>query len=196
MRRPLRRRSTQRVAGPCPLWWPPPRRLRPPTSRAGARPSGPTWPPPRGPPSTLPTPTPTPRAEIRPVQLFDEEIRRLCTSRQDVFLSQPNLLELEAPIKVCGMGARFLPNPPPRARLQEEAGGGAPAQGGGEEEQGLPPMERHSCGFRRWSAIAAADDEDMDPTQYYENRLKTLDTLKAAGANPYPHKFLASISVG
>ncbi|XP_044985376.1 lysine--tRNA ligase [Hordeum vulgare subsp. vulgare] len=42
---------------------------------------------------------------------------------------------------------------------------------------------------------AAADDEDMDPTQYYENRLKTLDTLKAAGANPYPHKFLASISV-
>ncbi|KAI4980284.1 hypothetical protein ZWY2020_020769 [Hordeum vulgare] len=80
--------------------------------------------------------TPTPRAEIRPVQLFDEEIRRLCTSHQDVFLSQPNLLELEAPIKVCGKGARFLPNPPPRARLQEEAGGGAPAQGGGEEEQG------------------------------------------------------------
>ncbi|KAM3261131.1 hypothetical protein ACQJBY_052038 [Aegilops geniculata] len=42
---------------------------------------------------------------------------------------------------------------------------------------------------------AAADDEDMDPTQYYENRLKTLDVLKAGGANPYPHKFLASISV-
>ncbi|KAI4999007.1 hypothetical protein ZWY2020_057467 [Hordeum vulgare] len=77
-------------------------RPRPPTSRAGARPSGPTWPPPPGPPSTLPTPTPTPRAEIRPVQLSDAEIRRLCTSPQDVFLNQPNVLELEAPIKVCG----------------------------------------------------------------------------------------------
>ncbi|KAF7068258.1 hypothetical protein CFC21_074034 [Triticum aestivum] len=31
--------------------------------------------------------------------------------------------------------------------------------------------------------------------QYYENRLRTLDALKAGGANPYPHKFLASISV-
>ncbi|KAI4964967.1 hypothetical protein ZWY2020_057741 [Hordeum vulgare] len=35
------------------------------------------------------------------MQLSDVEIRRLCTSPQDVFLSQPNLLELEAPIKVC-----------------------------------------------------------------------------------------------
>ncbi|KAI4992697.1 hypothetical protein ZWY2020_006679 [Hordeum vulgare] len=34
---------------------------------------------------------------------------RLCTSPKDVLLSQPNLLELEAPIKVCGKGARFLP---------------------------------------------------------------------------------------
>ncbi|KAI4965007.1 hypothetical protein ZWY2020_057678 [Hordeum vulgare] len=38
--------------------------------------------------------------------------------------------------------------------------------------------------------------EEKKSKQYYENRLKTLDTLKAAGANPYPHKFLASISVG
>ncbi|KAI4987240.1 hypothetical protein ZWY2020_020040 [Hordeum vulgare] len=67
-----------------------------------ARPSGPTWPPPPGPPSTLPTPTPTPRAEIRPVQLSHAEIPRLCTSPQDVFLNQPNVLELEARIKVCG----------------------------------------------------------------------------------------------
>ncbi|KAI4980292.1 hypothetical protein ZWY2020_020777 [Hordeum vulgare] len=93
---PLRRMTP--VAGPY-LWWPPHGCDR--LLVFGARPLGLTWPPPRGPPSTLPTPTPTPRAEIRPVQLFDEEIRRLCTSRQDVFLSQPNLLELEAPIKVC-----------------------------------------------------------------------------------------------
>ncbi|KAG8097548.1 hypothetical protein GUJ93_ZPchr0013g37812 [Zizania palustris] len=42
---------------------------------------------------------------------------------------------------------------------------------------------------------SAADDEDMDPTQYYENRLKSLDSLKAMGVNPYPHKFPANISI-
>lgn len=42
---------------------------------------------------------------------------------------------------------------------------------------------------------SAADDEDMDPTQYFENRLKTLATQKAAGNNPYPHKFHVSMSI-
>ncbi|CAN8308227.1 unnamed protein product [Cochlearia groenlandica] len=36
------------------------------------------------------------------VKLLDEEIRQLCSASKDVFLSQPNLLELEAPIKICG----------------------------------------------------------------------------------------------
>lgn len=40
-----------------------------------------------------------------------------------------------------------------------------------------------------------ADDEDMDPTQYFENRLKYLVTLKAEGENPYPHKFEVSMSI-
>lgn len=31
--------------------------------------------------------------------------------------------------------------------------------------------------------------------QYFENRLKTLAALKAAGNNPYPHKFYVSMSV-
>jgi lysyl-tRNA synthetase class 2 len=31
--------------------------------------------------------------------------------------------------------------------------------------------------------------------QYYENRLKTLDSLKTTGVNPYPHKFPVGISV-
>ncbi|XP_058097326.1 lysine--tRNA ligase [Magnolia sinica] len=41
----------------------------------------------------------------------------------------------------------------------------------------------------------AADDEDMDPTQYYENRLKVLASLKESGINPYPHKFQVSLSI-
>ncbi|KAK4375707.1 hypothetical protein RND71_006384 [Anisodus tanguticus] len=35
----------------------------------------------------------------------------------------------------------------------------------------------------------AATDDDMDPTQYFENRLKVLAAEKANGQNPYPHKF-------
>lgn len=37
------------------------------------------------------------------VQLSEAEIRQLCVASKDIFLSQPNLLELEAPIKICGM---------------------------------------------------------------------------------------------
>ncbi|CAK9143826.1 unnamed protein product [Ilex paraguariensis] len=36
------------------------------------------------------------------IQLAESEIRHLCINAKDVFLSQPNLLELEAPINVCG----------------------------------------------------------------------------------------------
>ncbi|KAJ4885744.1 Lysine--tRNA ligase [Raphanus sativus] len=41
----------------------------------------------------------------------------------------------------------------------------------------------------------AADDEDMDPTQYFENRLKYLAAEKAKGENPYPHKFAVTMSI-
>jgi serine/threonine-protein phosphatase PP1 catalytic subunit len=37
------------------------------------------------------------------VQLSEAEIRQLCTASREIFLSQPNLLELEAPIKICGV---------------------------------------------------------------------------------------------
>ncbi|EER07330.1 protein phosphatase type 1, putative [Perkinsus marinus ATCC 50983] len=36
------------------------------------------------------------------VQLSDGEIRALCNKSRQIFLEQPNLLELEAPIKICG----------------------------------------------------------------------------------------------
>ena len=37
------------------------------------------------------------------VNLTETEIQGLVTTARDVFLTQPVLLELEAPIKVCGM---------------------------------------------------------------------------------------------
>lgn len=36
------------------------------------------------------------------VQLSESEMRRLCLKSKEIFLQQPNLLELEAPIKICG----------------------------------------------------------------------------------------------
>lgn len=36
------------------------------------------------------------------VQLTEQEIRSLCVQSRDIFISQPILLELEAPIKICG----------------------------------------------------------------------------------------------
>lgn len=44
-------------------------------------------------------------------------------------------------------------------------------------------------------SAAAADDEDMDPTQYFENRIKYLDAQKKEGRNPYPHKFFVTMSI-
>lgn len=37
------------------------------------------------------------------VQLSEAEIRQLCVVSREIFLQQPNLLELEAPIKICGI---------------------------------------------------------------------------------------------
>lgn len=39
---------------------------------------------------------------VKQVNLPESEIRQLCAASKDIFLSQPNLLELEAPIKICG----------------------------------------------------------------------------------------------
>lgn len=37
------------------------------------------------------------------VQLSESEIRQLCVNARHVFLSQPNLLHLTAPIRICGI---------------------------------------------------------------------------------------------
>jgi hypothetical protein len=46
------------------------------------------------------------------VQLLESEIRFLCTKAREIFISQPILLELEAPIKV-----RILPRLPPKTSI-------------------------------------------------------------------------------
>jgi len=36
------------------------------------------------------------------VALSEEDLKHLCVKSREIFISQPNLLELEAPIKICG----------------------------------------------------------------------------------------------
>lgn len=36
------------------------------------------------------------------MQLAENEIRAICLMAKEICMSQPNLLELEAPIKICG----------------------------------------------------------------------------------------------
>ena len=36
------------------------------------------------------------------VQMTEQEVRGLCMKSRELFLSQPILLELEAPLKICG----------------------------------------------------------------------------------------------
>lgn len=43
-----------------------------------------------------------PTLPAKQVQLSESEIRQLCVVSREIFLQQPNLLELEAPIKICG----------------------------------------------------------------------------------------------
>ena len=44
------------------------------------------------------------------VQLSESEIRQLCVVSKDIFLRQPNFLELEAPIKICGIFLSTTPH--------------------------------------------------------------------------------------
>ena len=45
----------------------------------------------------------------KPVQLQEYEIKYLCTKAREIFINQPILLELEAPIKICGTCLRCGP---------------------------------------------------------------------------------------
>ena len=38
----------------------------------------------------------------------------------------------------------------------------------------------------------AGGDDDLDPTQYYSNRVSAIKKIQADGGNPYPHKFHVS----
>lgn len=40
--------------------------------------------------------------KVKMVEFEEYELRYLCQKARDIFIHQPNLLELEAPLKICG----------------------------------------------------------------------------------------------
>ncbi len=44
------------------------------------------------------------------VQLSESEIKELCNEAKTIFLAQPTLLELEAPLKICGKSVVLTPH--------------------------------------------------------------------------------------
>ncbi|KAK9823612.1 hypothetical protein WJX72_004233 [[Myrmecia] bisecta] len=48
---------------------------------------------------------------------------------------------------------------------------------------------------KKAAAAGEADMDDLDPSQYFELRVKAVTAAKALGNNPYPHKFEVSISL-
>ena len=57
------------------------------------------------------------------VQLSEEDIKHLCTKSRELFISQPNLLELEAPIKICGKFLYSISLSQPLHEVQSEHAG-------------------------------------------------------------------------
>ncbi|XP_050210212.1 lysine--tRNA ligase, cytoplasmic-like [Mercurialis annua] len=53
-----------------------------------------------------------------------------------------------------------------------------------------------TAGDAQGQKSAAVDDDNIDPTQFFENRIAYLAAQKAKGRNPYPHKFFATLSIG
>ena len=54
------------------------------------------------------------RGTGRGVMLQEGEIRQLCMKAREIFISQPILLELEAPIKICGLYLFLTETPTPQ----------------------------------------------------------------------------------
>jgi lysyl-tRNA synthetase class 2 len=42
---------------------------------------------------------------------------------------------------------------------------------------------------------AVGDEEELDPTQYYENRLKVIESFERSGKTAFPHKFHVSLRI-
>lgn len=62
-----------------------------------------------------------------------------------------------------------------------------------EEKRRKAAIEVERVGTSR--APVEMEEDEMDPTLYYENRLKVLEGSKSRGENPYPHKFVVSLTI-
>jgi len=68
-----------------------------------------------------------------------------------------------------------------KAAASAEKTAAAPAKAAASKQEAAPALEE--------------EEEDIDPTKYFENRSNWVGGLKAAGSNPYPHKFSTTVQL-
>ncbi|CAM9901256.1 unnamed protein product, partial [Hapterophycus canaliculatus] len=78
--------------------------------------------------------------------------------------------------------------------LKAEAAAKKKAEKDAAKASAAPPASA-AASARSKAKAGAADEEELDPTQYFANRSRAIAQLEEEGTNPYPHKFHASISI-
>ena len=58
-----------------------------------------------------------------------------------------------------------------------------------------PPATKAAAETAGPSLVDEDDGEDVDPAKFYEARVRAVAAARAAGQNPYPHKFETTLSV-
>ena len=62
----------------------------------------------------------------------------------------------------------------------------------GSAVNGVIQAAKKAAAQSQTTVLSAADEEELDPTQYFNNRVKFVENKRANGENPYPHKFHVS----
>jgi lysyl-tRNA synthetase class 2 len=63
------------------------------------------------------------------------------------------------------------------------------------KEKAQKDAEKAKMNAEKASKLSQDNEEDMDPRAYLQNRIKAVTNMKESGIEPYPHKFLVSISI-
>lgn len=92
-----------------------------------------------------------------------------------------------------------LPSPPPRTPHKPltpaPAPGPSPRPPAPGQAKKAADAAAQPAAAPKKAALLDDSTEELDPTLYFENRVKWVEGRKARGANPYPHKFPVTTSV-
>jgi len=122
--------------------------------------------------------------------------------KDETMAAVATLLALKAEYKA--ITGEDPPAPPSQKKTKGPAQAAAPKDGElSKSEQKRRAKQEKKAAEKAAKAAAAPpkatkakdEDEELDPSKYYQNRSAKIQSLKDAGETPYPHKFHVSISL-